>query len=119
MIHSGVTIRSVRRASWDEHAAACMSRAGDAANMHAFELLAVNADSYALVRNVKGCIYLGAYVGRGVLEFVLHVIRRGYACIFSTRYWRQAVRVFHGLYTDSLVDSQDPSRVFFYIPAVR
>jgi hypothetical protein len=116
MIRSGVTIRSVRRATWEQHAAALMSCAGDVENMQPFELLAVNHDSYALVRNVRGCIYLGAYAGRGVLEFVLHILRCGYSCIFSTKYPRAAQRVFHGLYSDMVRDPEQ-ARTWFFIPA--
>jgi hypothetical protein len=117
MMRIGVPIRSVRRATWDERAAVLLSLAGSPENMHGFELLEVNADSYALVKNIRGCIYLGAYVGRGVLEFVLHILRCGYSCIFSTRYARQAERAFRGLYSDYQPDPQQPQRVFFFIPA--
>jgi hypothetical protein len=118
VIRSAVQITSVRRGSWDAHSAALLSRAGDPANFAGFDLLCVNADSYALVRNLRGCVYIGAYAGRGVLAFVLHVRRCGYAVLFSTRYWRQAVRVFHGLYSDCVPDFADPARHWFFIPSV-
>jgi hypothetical protein len=117
MIRSGTIIRSVRRASWDEHSAALLSRAGEVENFAPFELLSVNHDSYALVRNVRGCIYLGAYAGRGVFEFVAYILQRGYSCIFSTRYVRQAMRVFSHLYTECMRDSVMPERCWFFIPS--
>lgn len=119
MIRSGVIIRSVQRASWDEHAAAMLSAAGDACNMSAFDLLAVNHDSYALVRNMRGCIYVGAYAGRGAVEFVLHILRCGFACIFSTRHVRAAMKMFRGLYTEVLNDVLQPGRCWFFLPVTR
>jgi hypothetical protein len=95
-----------------------LARAGDVSNFRSFELLDVNnGESCALVRNVRGVIYVGAYVGRGAVEFVLHILRCGFGCIFSTRYVRAAERAFRGLYSDYQVDTADPRRVFFFIPA--
>lgn len=82
-----------------------------------FDLLSVNDNSYVLVRNMRGCIWIGAYAGRGVLEFVLHVLRCGFACLFSTRFVRQAMKTFAGLYTEVLRDPLMPGRSWFFIPA--
>ncbi len=117
MIHSGYTIRSVHRGFWEERSAALLSRIVDADAVRRFDLLEINADSLALVRNMRGCICVGAYVGHGFCEFVEHCLNRGYAVAFFTRHRIQAMRTLAGLYTDVIPDNQISGRYLFFIPA--
>lgn len=118
MIRSGVRVCSVQREAWDEHAASVLGPLVDTGTPQMFELLSINYTSLALVRNVRGCIWVGAYAGRGIVEFVLHVLSRGFSCIVFTRHVRAAFRVFAGLFSDAQRDPTDPTRFAFYFAAV-